>query len=888
MPIPTRCPECGKTYRVPDKYAGRRLNCKQCAAVMSVGPGAAGSLPPVPKAGSPATPRASRASSASRAAATGRQPSARPQRRGGIRPIRQSEVKRVSKSDRRRIAIGIFAVALLITGPLLYQRYGPNADRWEQDQIVAQEQANPDRTTAAEMMAKYGPPSVPSPSSAEAAVEQAESELVDAQVPLAQRPLPGRRNEAAAANTGVSGMLANSQSSSPSAPGPTGLGGSSASGGSSEPVRRPTEPVADGAAPTKKPPIVTDFPASILTAVPGRQSAGTAADYQNRLAELAAIRDAAGTQAREQFVDAIAAAAGRAGQGVQKEGNRPFWVPLVPAAEPAADPVDFRAWTPYRPHQVDGAANKIVVAGAGGPFAATGLKGFNNGQITVYDVRTAAPVGQLQTELSNGTVWLSPDGRTVVNEVTEPGRSILDLYDVPTGAAITRTELPNLSTSSVLAVTDELVVLAGTGAKGSPDDGNRFIVGVDVRTGQTRFRQPLAIADALTNSQPIAIDRSGRWLGRLDYSGGITLYDLADHGRVAMTKPLQQATAVGLAFSPDGRSLAVATVERSGAKSTTLIQFFDMADGEETARASIPGTLNTVGPPLYTYAGPHLQWFPDSRLLLVEGLLVVSPTLGRTVAAISEVAPNNTLANAFPRVPLDGAIATPVGGSSRAGLAILEVPTDPLGELIGRIADGSVDAPIRPEADVQLVVEVEKVLHGAPSAVGDAIDERLVTELETLGLPVVESGGSEPLLQVSYRESVGKPFAENRGTVFNPMPTGKTAASTTIDVTMEWLDRPGGSVLWRREIAYAPRTLVGLGSDFSPESIRAATIRRFLDGPLPAELPYFVTADARPSTRSAPSRSTATRRRRSRSPDAAEPQPITMLPHLIPLTGADR
>src|SRR5437016_1962902 len=36
MPIRAQCDNCGKTYNVPDSSAGKRLRCKQCAAVFTV------------------------------------------------------------------------------------------------------------------------------------------------------------------------------------------------------------------------------------------------------------------------------------------------------------------------------------------------------------------------------------------------------------------------------------------------------------------------------------------------------------------------------------------------------------------------------------------------------------------------------------------------------------------------------------------------------------------------------------------------------------------------------------------------------------------------------------------------------------------------------------
>jgi hypothetical protein len=47
MAISTTCPACGRTYKVDDKWAGKKLRCKECGAVMDV-PGGAPGMAPTP------------------------------------------------------------------------------------------------------------------------------------------------------------------------------------------------------------------------------------------------------------------------------------------------------------------------------------------------------------------------------------------------------------------------------------------------------------------------------------------------------------------------------------------------------------------------------------------------------------------------------------------------------------------------------------------------------------------------------------------------------------------------------------------------------------------------------------------------------------------------
>jgi uncharacterized OB-fold protein len=36
MPIPVKCPSCGKSVNAPDKFAGKRVKCPECKSTMEI------------------------------------------------------------------------------------------------------------------------------------------------------------------------------------------------------------------------------------------------------------------------------------------------------------------------------------------------------------------------------------------------------------------------------------------------------------------------------------------------------------------------------------------------------------------------------------------------------------------------------------------------------------------------------------------------------------------------------------------------------------------------------------------------------------------------------------------------------------------------------------
>ena len=303
---------------------------------------------------------------------------------------------------------------------------------------------------------------------------------------------------------------------------------------------------------------------------------------------------------------------------------------------------------------VSGAARATVTAGHRGRGAMTVALGPDGRTLVTSGnldpaVRVHRPTGdQPRTTLRGGAgssvadIAFSPDGHTVATMGHDPSaRESVELWDAGTGgreaALAPGTDLTSRVEGMPIAVSRPRDVgFAPTGRALAARTGRKGVIEVrDVATG--RLRQSRAWGGV----EEVVLSPDGTRLALVGGAGSVRIWHLAT-GAVDTVRTGDGNPVRTVAFSPDGRTLAVVTIE-GGDEPVTLL---DAATGrtQHTIRPSARGPLSLVfspdGTTMATTSGGSVKAWDvrtgDLRDGFTAGTEVGSPTFspdGRTLAA---------------------------------------------------------------------------------------------------------------------------------------------------------------------------------------------------------------------------------------------------------------
>ena len=192
-------------------------------------------------------------------------------------------------------------------------------------------------------------------------------------------------------------------------------------------------------------------------------------------------------------------------------------------------------------------------------------------------------------------VAVSPDGKVVAAGGVgwdNPRGSNLYLFDPDSGKMFKRIGLPDWTQG--LAFSADGSYLAAVGSF-------RGVIVFDRRHGWAEDKRDLSYGQ---RSRGVAFSKNG-WLATTSADGKVRLYD-PDFRRIANPEPLSGAEPLQVAFSPDGRSLAVGYYDRATV---------DLLDGQTLARKSGPSLDGLSGGSL-----PEVAWSADGQTLFASGM----------------------------------------------------------------------------------------------------------------------------------------------------------------------------------------------------------------------------------------------------------------------------
>jgi predicted Zn finger-like uncharacterized protein len=309
--------------------------------------------------------------------------------------------------------------------------------------------------------------------------------------------------------------------------------------------------------------------------------------------------------------------------------------PVVPVPQPTvawtakpdrgAQPVEIQEKVPVV-IPVTG-AHLSLYPSAASPFVLVSqrAKG-NNNSYEVWDLSSFKKTGEFATGNVQLTepYALSQDGAFAASRVSTEFKPTVDVWSTANGQRIGRLVIENGPPgSSVLYLVD----FAGPGqlvtSKSIKGD---FVFQVwDLKTGQ-----PLRsfTVGAHPDRKQIAVSAGGKYAAIFSKKNDrVLIYDLstgARAGEAMVPKGQKGVNCQGLAFSPDGKTLAAMFAMFPESRLIT----WDMESGQVKADHTLKQSLQNLADKSFLYKGPPLEWLSDGSGLIAFGQLLIEVEKG--------------------------------------------------------------------------------------------------------------------------------------------------------------------------------------------------------------------------------------------------------------------
>jgi WD40 repeat protein len=259
------------------------------------------------------------------------------------------------------------------------------------------------------------------------------------------------------------------------------------------------------------------------------------------------------------------------------------------------DDTRVNVWGPGGARQFLGHTAQVWAA-AWSPDGNTLATGSNDKKVRLWDVGQGATRIILDDHNAGvPSVAFTPDGKALVTGALDGSVKVRDAADGKVRYAV---ELPGRKGEGVAAVAvspDGRTLVAGGGSWGEPGHGN--VAAWDLATGKPCWSE----TDVPGGVWGLAFAPDGKTLALACLDGTVRLYDPAG-GKERQTLKAHGDRALGVAYSPDGKTLAT-----SGFDNT--IRLWDAATGRERAR--LAGHMATV---------LRVHFHPDGKGLVSSGM----------------------------------------------------------------------------------------------------------------------------------------------------------------------------------------------------------------------------------------------------------------------------